>query len=159
MPKDDSDIHRFFNRKRVSCALLEICEYQRHPLVNWKSSNVARLCLITGRNEVLAKVIFLHLSVIHSVHKWGVWSRGVYNFLGGIWSGGSPIFRGGGFFFDFCFLWGYTPPPRDQTPEYGQRSAGTHPTGMHSCIKYNCVVFFEVNCIGLFIYASKYIFS
>ena len=26
------------------------------------------------------------------------------------------------------------PPPREQqTPEYGQRSAGTHPTGMHSC--------------------------
>ena len=25
------------------------------------------------------------------------------------------------------------PPPRLQTPEYGQRSAGTHPTGMHSC--------------------------
>ena len=27
-----------------------------------------------------------------------------------------------------------TPPPRLQTPEYGQRSAGTHPTGMHSCL-------------------------
>ena len=26
---------------------------------------------ITGRNEVLAKVIFLHLSVIHSVHRGG----------------------------------------------------------------------------------------
>ena len=25
-------------------------------------------------------------------------------------------------------------PPRDQMPEYGQRSAGTHPTGMHSCL-------------------------
>ena len=25
------------------------------------------------------------------------------------------------------------PPREQQTPEYGQRSAGTHPTGMHSC--------------------------
>ena len=29
------------------------------------------MSVITGRNEVLAKVIFLHLSVIHSVHKGG----------------------------------------------------------------------------------------
>ena len=28
--------------------------------------------IITGRNEVVAKVIFLHLSVIHSVHRGGV---------------------------------------------------------------------------------------
>ena len=68
---------------------------------------------------------------------------GVSNFSGGgspnFRGGGSPIFRGGvvsnfggggKFFFDFCFLWGCTPP--DQTPEYGQR---THPTGMHSCFK------------------------
>ena len=27
------------------------------------------------------------------------------------------------------------PPPREQTPAYGQREAGTHPTGMHSCLK------------------------
>ena len=27
--------------------------------------------LITGRNEIVAKVIFLHLSVIHSVHRGG----------------------------------------------------------------------------------------
>ena len=27
----------------------------------------------------------------------------------------------------------YTPPQKQKTPEYGQRSAGTHPTGMHSC--------------------------
>ena len=26
------------------------------------------------------------------------------------------------------------PPPGKQTPGYGQRAAGTHPTGMHSCI-------------------------
>ena len=60
--------------------------------------------------------------------------RGVLQFFGGV-KGGPPNFFGGGFFFDFCFLWGYTPPP-DQTPEYGQCSAGTHPTGMHSCYSY-----------------------
>ena len=27
----------------------------------------------------------------------------------------------------------YTPLPGKQTPAYGQRAAGTHPTGMHSC--------------------------
>ena len=26
------------------------------------------------------------------------------------------------------------PPPGKQTPEYGLRAAGTHPTGMHSCL-------------------------
>ena len=26
------------------------------------------------------------------------------------------------------------PPPRKQTPAYGQRAAGTHPAGMHSCL-------------------------
>ena len=70
----------------------------------------------------------------------------VSNFLGGClvsnFSGGEGGLRGkvkggeglrGGFFFDFCFLWGYTP-PRDQTPEYSQHSAGTHPTGMHSVV-------------------------
>ena len=59
--------------------------------------------LITGRNEVLAKVIFLHLSVIHSVHG-GVgvcsnFSGGCSNFLGGVcsnFSGGCAlIFLGG----------------------------------------------------------------
>ena len=29
---------------------------------------------------------------------------------------------------------GRTPPPRKQTPAYGLRAAGTHPTGMHSCL-------------------------
>ena len=33
-------------------------------------------CFITGRNEIVAKVIFLHLSVIHSVHRGGVLSPG-----------------------------------------------------------------------------------
>ena len=59
----------------------------------------------------------------------------VSNFWGAV-KGGPPnsfFWWGGEFFFDLCFLWGYIP-PRDQTLEYGQRSAGTHPTGMHSCL-------------------------
>ena len=52
---------------------------------------------------------------------------------GGLRGTTSPNFWGG-FFFDFGFLWGHTTPPPDQTPEYGQHSAGTHPTGMHSCL-------------------------
>ena len=57
-------------------------------------------------------------------------SGGFSNFSGGVlqFSGGSPNFGGG--FFNFSgglqFLGGIPP------PEYGQRSAGTHPTGMHS---------------------------
>ena len=81
--------------------------------------------IFTGRNEVLAKVIFLHLSVI-------LFTGGVSapNFRGGVcskfWGGVSaPNFPGG------CLLQilgGFL-----QFSEYGQRSAGTHPTGMHSC--------------------------
>ena len=51
---------------------------------------------------------------------------GVSNFLGGVsifFGGGSPIFRGGVSNF----------PGGGSPSEYGQRSAGTHPTGMHSC--------------------------
>ena len=57
------------------------------------------LIIITGRNEVLAKVIFSQASVIHSVHGGGVWSRGgAPNFQGGflqICGGVPPNFRGG----------------------------------------------------------------
>ena len=83
------------------------------PSLVWGGCNVGPV-LITGRNEVLAKVIFSQACVIL--------------FTGGV-SGpggvppifrGSPIFRGGGVSTGF-------------SPEYGQRSAGTHPTGMHSC--------------------------
>ena len=47
-------------------------------------------------------------------------------FRGGV----PPIFRG------VCYS---GTPPGQQTPEYGQRSAGTHPTGMHSCLSVNSV--------------------
>ena len=70
--------------------------------------------IFTGRNEVLAKVIFLHLSVIHSVHTGGVSQHALQvSPRGGIPAclagqsqeggspilGGSPIFRGGLQFF------------------------------------------------------------
>ena len=77
---------------------------------------------ITGRNEVLAKVIFLHLSVIHSVHRgvseifggclkfWGVWNfRGVSEIFGGVSEifGGYLKFSGGLKFFGGCLkFWG-----------------------------------------------------
>ena len=86
------------------------------------SSNI--IIIFTGRNEVLAKVIFLQLSVIHSVHMGGgclvqIFGGGcLLQFFGG---GVCSKFSGGG-----CLL---------QFLEYGQRSAGTHPTGMHSCFK------------------------
>ena len=97
-------------------------------------------CIITGRNEVLAKVIFLHLSVI-------------------LFTGGgvpAPNFRGGGWGAYSKFSGGRGVPAPNlggcllqifgggacskfsggvlQFSEYGHRSAGTHPTGMHSCL-------------------------
>ena len=38
-----------------------------------------------------------------------------------------------------------TTPPGKQTSAYGQRAAGTHPTGMHSCFGH----FFPENCMKL----------
>ena len=70
---------------------------------------------------------------------WGVWSewgivQGVWS--GGVWSGGvsSPQI----FFFFYLFIYfneRTPPPPPKQTQAYGQRAAGTHPTGMHSCLQ------------------------
>ena len=91
-----------------------------------------RLRIFTGRNEVLAKVIFSQACVILSTGGGGMWvwsrrgGRCSSKFSGGCSSkfpggggsgpGGFSKFSGGG-----------------SPPEYGQRSAGTHPTGMHSC--------------------------
>ena len=54
-------------------------------------------------------------------------SGGVSNFSGGGWS---PIFLGGG------------------SSEYDQRSAGTHPTGMHSCFHKNRMLKFTAEING-----------
>ena len=81
------------------------------------------LCKIfTSRNEVLAKVIFLHLFVIL--------------FTGGVWppdqqTPPGPDPPGTRHPPDQTPL--DQTPPVQQTPEYGQCSASTHPTGMHSC--------------------------
>ena len=116
----------------------------------WHPSHLVKPSLphiFTGRNEVVAKVIFLHLSVIHSVHRGG---RGLPQCMMGYHPPGSrhPRSRhppdqtppGPG-----------TPrpgtppdqtPPRKQTPAYGLRAAGTHPTGMHSCLVWCLLSFF-----------------
>ena len=113
--------------------------------------------LITGRNEVVAKVIFLHLFVIL--------------FTGGVWylsmhrpppPGSKPPWSGSPQQTpprEQTPPRAETPPPQgkpsprsrhppqsrqpprqqrrphlpEQTPGYSQRVAGTHPTGMHSC--------------------------
>ena len=88
------------------------------------------MSIVTGRNEVVAKVIFLHLLVIL--------------FTGG----GSALVHAGIPPRSRPPLGANTPlgadtppeadpPPGKQTPAYGLRAAGTHPTGMHSCIL-NC---------------------
>ena len=120
-------------------------------------------CLFTGRNEVLAKVIFLHVSFILftgvgvsapnfreggcllQIFGGGVCSKfsggSAPNFRGGLLQifGGrgwlsAPNFRGG----DVCskFSGGYVWSRGGflQFSEYGHHSAGTHPTGMHSCL-------------------------
>ena len=106
--------------------------------------------LFTGRNEVVAKVIFLHLSVIHSVHRGGRGSASVH--------AGIPPPLGLHTPPDYvpprlCTPPHYVPPrlrtpwttyppwtmyplpPGKQTPAYGLRAAGKHPTGMHSCVE------------------------
>ena len=100
--------------------------------------------LVTGRNEVLAKVIFSQASVCPqgggypsmpcksvprgwglvpggSGPRGGVWSRGVSNFFlgGGAVKGGPPNFLGGNFFLISAFF-GDTPPPLG--PDTGIRS-------------------------------------
>ena len=59
--------------------------------------------IITGRNEVLAKVIFLHLSVIHSVH-----------------GGGGRV---------VCGHLTSRPPPGPDRPLWDQTPPGTRPPG------------------------------
>ena len=135
------------------------------------------IILITGRNEVLAKVIFLHLFVIlftgglqffrggSSKFPGGVSPNfrgggGVSHFRGGFqifggrgvppnfWEGVSPNFRGGPIFWGggvLQFLGGspnFSGGGGLQFSEYGQCSAGTHPTGMHSCFH----IFFVLFC-------------
>ena len=85
--------------------------------------------IFTGRNEVVAKVMFLQVCVCPqsgervsaSVHAWMPYPP----------DGESPPAG--------------EHPPGKQTPAYGLRAAGTHPTGMHSCFFF----FFFLNSIAL----------
>ena len=61
---------------------LHNCRWLRCNVLNLPPRATLTWSIFTGRNEVVAKVIFLHLSVIHTVH------RGVYLVQGGVWSGG-----------------------------------------------------------------------
>ena len=111
--------------------------------------------IFTARKQSCGKVMFLHLSVSHSVHR-GVYSsiqraRGVYPSMQ--WAGGcTPIGR-------HSIALGRHPPGRHapgQTPPLGRHppqtppgkhplgrhpfetateAGGKHPTGMHSCVK------------------------
>ena len=119
-------------------------------ICQWHQSQHATHCqcrnVITGHNKV-AKVIFLHLFVIlfrggclpqcmlgyHPLGADTPWSRHPPRVDTSLeqappWNQTPPRTR-------------YTPsprtkytPPGKQTPAYGQRAAGKHPTGMHSCI-------------------------
>ena len=89
-----------------------------------------------------AKVMFLHLSVSHSVHRrglqahiqggcWGVWPWGVSRptprgGCWGVWVGDLQ-----------AHTWGVCIPActKADTPQQtGTPAGGTHPTGMHSCL-------------------------
>ena len=77
-----------------------------------------------------AKVMFLHLSVSHSVHGGGGLAPG----RGGGASSreGGCLLRGGGV--PALGVWEWRPPTA---------AGGTHPTGMHSC-NYNLIVYKKV---------------
>ena len=78
--------------------------------VMWRKTSRS---FFTGRNEVVAKVMFLLVSVILLTGGGGV-------------SEADPLLGS-------RHPPGLSTPPKKQTPAYGQRAAGTHPTGMHSC--------------------------
>ena len=90
-----------------------------------------KICFITGRNEVVAKVMFLLVSVIL--------------LTGG---GGSAHGPGGGLLMvpgEGMGRHPHPPPtktpwqtssPQQTPPWYGQWAASMHPTGMHSSMKY-----------------------
>ena len=72
--------------------------------------------IFTGRNEVVAKVMFLQVCVCPQG------GEGVC--LSACWDAIPPRMENPP---------GWRTPPGKQTPAYGLRAAGTHPTGMHSC--------------------------
>ena len=91
-------------------------------------------CVILVTATKFAKIMFLHLSVSHSVH----WGGGVPH-PGESASGGSASMGEGGLHPAGEGGWADIPPP--DTTGYGQRAGGTHLTGMHSCLRYFWVFF------------------
>ena len=102
-------------------------------------ANLNNVTLITGRNEVVAKVMFLHVSVI--LFTGGVSRQGEpppQTRQGDLPDQADPLEQT---LPDQADPPGtrHTPPeqagrpPGKQTSAYGQRAAGMHPTGMHSC--------------------------
>ena len=101
--------------------------------------------IITGRNEVVAKVMFSQVSVIHSVHRGGSPENppGRENPRAGRTPPSRenppgrenpPRTRQTPPPVPGRLPWGPgRPPPRKKTAAYGLWVAGTHPTGMHSC--------------------------
>ena len=102
------------------------------------------MLFITGRNEVVAKVMFLHVCVILFTGR--VSGQGEPPRAGRAPRAGRPPLRQGEPPWVGRPPWagrtpraGRTPPgtrpppPGKQTPAYGLRAAGMHPTGMHSC--------------------------
>ena len=76
--------------------------------------------------------------------------------VGGVWLGGMHGCRGACVVVEGHVWWqgGHA----WDTTRYGQSAGSMHPTGMHSCFKYNCAILFSSQLYWLFIYASKYIF-
>ena len=97
----------------------------------WQFTRGSR-SIFTSRNEVVAKVMFLHVSVIlftggcawQAGLAWGVCMTG------GMWGRG------------MCGTHAPPPTPRDTV---SQCTTGTHHTGMHSCL----AIFFAENCMKM----------
>ena len=88
----------------------QVCAWQERRLLQRRVRILLECILVTGRNEVVAKVIFLHLFVI--LFTGGCVVLGVSGPGGGVWCGGSALGGclipgwGGGPLPGGCLLWG-----------------------------------------------------
>ena len=108
----------YFLHKRQNLLTVKIYFFQVNPFYRPKRS--------FGQGNIF-------IGVCDSVHRGGVWSRGVSDFSGGLqlfFDGGGVWSRGGVSNF---FGGEVSGPGGGSLLEYGQCLAGTHPTGMHSC--------------------------
>ena len=122
---------------------------RRNSLSFGKQLYLEPTSIITDRNEVVAKVIFLHLFVILFTGGGGVCLRqnpspgsrppGSYTPPSRQPPGADPPRSRPAPRSRHPLPLGADPPPgsrlppREQNPAYAQRAAGTHRTGMHSC--------------------------